>query len=185
MIETLALSAANTNPMLKTYIVCPGFIYGCGEEIFYDYFKMAWLQNPTRLPVIGDGKNPIPTIHILDLIGLVKRVIERKPVAKYIFAVDRTKNTSLKSIISSISKAVGNGEIENINSIDTNCDIPHFNELSINVRAKTSLLFEDPNDDEEEYERKRFKWHCEVIIKFYSVWNCRERGKTERRIYSV
>lgn len=167
MIETLALSAANTNPMLKTYIVCPGFVYGCGEGLFYDYFKMSFLENPEKLPIIGDGKNFIPTIHILDLVSLIKRIIERKPLNKYIFAVDRTKNPRLKNIISNISKAIGNGLTEQINGTDLSqndfLSIPNFNELSIDVRAKTSNLFDDPMDDEEKYERNRFKWHCEVI----------------------
>ena len=90
MIETLALS--NTNPMLKTYIICSGFIYGCGEDLFYDYFKMSWLETPRKLPIIGKGKNTIPTIHIIDLVSLIKRVIENKPKNKYIFAIDHTKN---------------------------------------------------------------------------------------------
>lgn len=168
MIETLALSASNTNPMLKTYIVSPGFIYGCGEDTFYDYFKMAFLENPEKMPIIGDGKNSVPTIHILDLVTLIKRIIERKPMQKYILAADRTKNTSLKSIITSISKAVGNGRTEFFSSGETSLNyqsIPKFSELSINVKVKTSNLFDDPNDDEEKYERNRFKWHCEVNFK--------------------
>ena len=40
MIETLALSASSTNKMLKTYIICPGFFYGNGEDTFYEYFKV-------------------------------------------------------------------------------------------------------------------------------------------------
>ena len=43
MIETLALSAASTNKMLKSYIVCPGIFYGMGESIFYEYFKVLLL----------------------------------------------------------------------------------------------------------------------------------------------
>jgi hypothetical protein len=45
MIETLALSAASTNKMLKSYIVCPGLYYGNGESIFYDYFKVKMKLN--------------------------------------------------------------------------------------------------------------------------------------------
>ena len=33
ILESLALS--NNNPNLKTYVICPGFIYGCGEDIFF------------------------------------------------------------------------------------------------------------------------------------------------------
>jgi len=41
MLETLALKTANDNNMVKTYIVCPGFLYGCGEDLFYEYFKVS------------------------------------------------------------------------------------------------------------------------------------------------
>jgi len=41
MLENLALKSANDNNMLKTYIVCPGFLYGCGEDLFYEYFKVS------------------------------------------------------------------------------------------------------------------------------------------------
>lgn len=32
VLENLAL--ANNNPMLNVYVICPGFIYGCGEDLF-------------------------------------------------------------------------------------------------------------------------------------------------------
>jgi adenylate kinase len=166
MIETVALSAASTNPMLKTYIICPGFIYGCGEDMFYDYFKMAWLTEPNKLPIIGDGKNSIPTIHILDLVSLIKRIIEKKPNNKYIFAVDRTKNRLLKNIISSISKSTGTGLTENILDF-SNHNIPAYNELSINVKCKTSKVFDDRKEEfeeEEDFMKRQFKWHCEFGI---------------------
>jgi adenylate kinase len=165
MVETLALAASNTNPNLKTYIICPGFIYGCGEDLFYEYFKMAWLQDPVRLPVVGEGKNSIPTIHILDLVGLIKRIIEKKPVAKYIFAVDRTKNRSLKNIILNISRSTGSGLIEHVDFPDSN--IPAHAELSINVKVKTSKVFEDvkgDDEDQEDFEKRCFKWHSEFGI---------------------
>ena len=168
MVETLALS--NTNPNLKTYIVCPGFIYGCGEDLFYDYFKMSWLEIPGKLPIIGKGKNTIPTIHIKDLVSLIRRVIETKPKNKYIFAVDHTKNRQLNNIIKKISKGVGNGLVENL---DVEKDeklkgkIPHYAELSIDIKVKPSKIFTDERRDDEEdeaFEKRKFQWHCEFGI---------------------
>jgi nucleoside-diphosphate-sugar epimerase len=174
MIETLALAAANTNPMLKTYIVCPGFIYGCGEEIFYDYFKMAWLQDPYKIPIAGDGKNFIPTIHIKDLVCGIKRIIEKKPNIKYIFAIDKTKNKTLKNIMKSISKCVGNSLIENFDlNKDKIIHIPNFTEFTMNVKVKTSKLFSDTkmeDEDDDDFVKRCFKWHCEVKL-FYSIFN--------------
>jgi len=46
-LETLALSAPKTQPMLKVHVLCCGLRYGNGENIFFDHFKKAWLQKPT------------------------------------------------------------------------------------------------------------------------------------------
>ena len=167
MVETLAL--ANTNPNLKTYIVCPGFIYGCGEDLFYDYFKMCWLEIPGKLPIIGKGKNTIPTIHIKDLVNLIRRVIETKPKNKYIFAVDHTKNRQLGNIIKKLSKGVGNGLVENLDpNVPENINkIPHYAELSIDIKVKPSKIFNDERKDDEEdeaFEKRKFQWHCEFGI---------------------
>lgn len=166
MIETLALSAANSNPNLKSYIVCPGFIYGGGEDIFYDYFKMSWIQDPIKLRIAGDGRNIIPTIHVIDLVNCIKRIIEKKPKTKYIFAVDKTRIKTLRNIIRSISKNIGNSQIENIDLAKEKIEnVPNFNEFSINVKAKSSKIFLDikgDDEDEEEFSKRSFKWHCEV-----------------------
>ena len=42
MLENLALS--NTNPMLNVYVICPGFIYGCGEDFFLIIFVKLGLE---------------------------------------------------------------------------------------------------------------------------------------------
>ena len=164
MVETLALS--NTNPKLKTYIVCSGLIYGCGEDLFYDYFKMGWLEIPEKIPIIGKGKNTIPTIHIKDLISLIRRIIETKPKNKYIFAIDHTKNRQLKNIMTSIAKGVGTGLVEFRDPQDKR-GIPYYDELSIDIKAKPTKLFLDEKRDDEEdeaFEKRQFKWHCEFGI---------------------
>lgn len=40
-IETLAMSSSATNKRIKCNIVCPGFIYGDGEDFFYNYFRVS------------------------------------------------------------------------------------------------------------------------------------------------
>jgi adenylate kinase len=91
-LETLALSSTTTQEKLRVHVMCAGIRYGNGERIFYDHFQQAWIQNPRALPIIGKGENLIPTIHIIDLAGLVKRVVIENPkVHPYIFAIDKTK----------------------------------------------------------------------------------------------
>jgi nucleoside-diphosphate-sugar epimerase len=156
--------------MLKSYIVCPGLIYGCEETTFSEYFKYAWLQDPHKIPILGNeyfnaknaGKNSIPTIHVHDLVSAIKRIADKKPSNRYIFAVDRSKNRQLKRIISAISKSVGNGLVE---ITEDNTKIPSYDYLNIDIRVKTSKIFDDVKGDEEEEEdflKRCFKWHCEV-----------------------
>lgn len=39
-LENLAINFSNANSMFKVYVVCPGFSYGCGENFFYEFFKV-------------------------------------------------------------------------------------------------------------------------------------------------
>jgi len=57
---------------IKVFVVCSGLPYGNGEsnDIFYEFFRSAWLSlhpDLASLPIVGSGKNRIPTIHINDL----------------------------------------------------------------------------------------------------------------------
>ena len=130
---------------------------------------MCWLEIPGKLPIIGKGKNTIPTIHIKDLVSLIRRVIETKPKNKYIFAVDHTKNRQLANIIKKLSKGVGNGLVENIDPNNPNIEkiVPHYAELSIDIKVKPSKIFNDERKDDEEdeaFEKRKFQWHCEFGI---------------------
>ena len=167
ILESLALS--NNNPNLKAYVICPGFIYGCGEDIFFDYFRAAWLNNIDYLPIIGDGLNHIPTIHVLDLVQVIKRVINLKPDINYIFAFDRTKNPTFKNIIRTISKGIGGIDIKLMNDFNINeINLPHYTEFNIDVRIKLSSIMEDEprrnKEDLEDYNERKFPWHCEFGI---------------------
>ena len=127
---------------------------------------MAWLSTSFDhfLPILKEGKNLIPTIHILDFVSLIKRIIENTPDAVYVLAVDKTKDRSLKNIISSISKSVGNSKVKNVFS--ANHSVPHHNHMALDLKMRTTKLFEDKikdGEEEEDFNKRKFKWHCEVI----------------------
>ena len=99
-LETIAMSSVNTQPKLRVHVLCSGIRYGNGERIFYDHFQKAWIQNPACLPYIGEGENLVPTIHIIDLARLVRRVVIDDPKEHpYIFAIDKTRRPSQKRLI--------------------------------------------------------------------------------------
>ena len=167
ILESLALT--KNNPNLKSYIICPGFIYGCGEDIFYDYFKECWLKKIEYMPLIGDGENHIPTIHILDLIQVIKRIINLRPEVNYIYACDKTKNPTLKNILQSISRGIGSIDIKMIKDFNiSEINLPHYTELNIDLRIKNSSIMEDEprrqKEDLEDYNERKFPWHCEFGI---------------------
>jgi len=54
----------------------------------------------------------IPTIHVIDLARIVRRVVKDKIIKPYIFAVDRTPKPTAKRLMKAISEGVGSGAIE-------------------------------------------------------------------------
>ena len=167
--KLLEMQALQINkPNLKVFIICPGFIYGCGEDFFFDYFRNAFLGK--KINIIGEGKNSLPTIHIKDLASIIKKIIEKKAFNsnRYFFAVDHTKNPSMINIISSISKAIGDGTINKITDFDIDeIDIPNYEEINIDLKIKTSSVLEDKRkqgEDIEDFDKRKFKWHCEFGI---------------------
>ena len=158
----------NKNPKLKAYVICPGFIYGCGEDIFFNYFKLAWMQQLPFIPLVGEGKNYIPTIHILDLVKIIRKVIEKKPEQKYFFVADKTKNPYLKNILNSIGMGIGGIPVKKLNRFSIeNIELPNYTELKIDLRIKLSNIFEEQRKEKEnimDYKERQFKWHCEYGI---------------------
>ncbi|KAJ7411622.1 hypothetical protein WISP_102115 [Willisornis vidua] len=54
---------------------------------------MCWLSETPEIPVFEDGKNFIPTIHILDLAAVLQNVADHRPKVQYILAVDSSRHT--------------------------------------------------------------------------------------------
>ena len=114
-LETTAMSSVNTQPNLRVHVLCAGIRYGNGERTFYDHFQKAWIQDPKALPIIGEGNNLIPTIHVNDLANLVRRVVIENPKDHpYIFAIDKTRNPTQKRLVTWISKGLGTGEVASV-----------------------------------------------------------------------
>ena len=105
-VENIAL-LLNQKKNIKSYVICPGFIYGYGEKIFYYFFRNAILNYPMEEIILDKGRNIIPTIHMKDLINLIIKIIEKKPDTYYILAFDLNQNRTLKNIIKSIYECVG------------------------------------------------------------------------------
>ena len=166
LLESNAL--ANKNPKLKAYVICPGFIYGCGEDFFFNYFKLAWMQQLPFIPLVGEGKNYIPTIHILDLIKIIRKIVEKKPEQKYFFVTDKTKNPCLKNILNSIGMGIGGMPVKKLNRFSIeNIELPNYTELKIDLRIKLSNIFEEQRREKEnimDFKERQFKWHCEYGI---------------------
>ena len=159
---------------VKTYVIAAGLLYGKGEAILNSHFKQACLQEPARLPVVGQGNNLVPTVHVTDLARMVKKVYESKPERAYIFGIDTTKKPSQKRLISAISNGIGTGLTEEAdiphqfpkvhpNKTPLQLDLNWRKFLLMNIKAQPSSLFvgEEPADGEEPGEGD-FNWHCKA-----------------------
>ena len=68
----------------------------------------------------------IPTIHILDLIQVIKRIINLRPEVNYIYACDKIKNPTLNNILQSISREIGSIDIKMIKDFNiSEINLPH------------------------------------------------------------
>jgi len=180
---------------VKTYVIASGVMYGKGESIFNNHFKKAWLQNPKRLPYVGEGKNLVPTVHVTDLARMVKKVFESKPEKQYIFGIDNTKRPTQKKLIQAISSGIGTGLVESVDQPEAQrkahprktplqFELDWRVPLSLNLKAKPSSLFVSQNEEEEPVE---FDWHCKdglkTNIQKAKEEFCKERGLKPVKIF--
>lgn len=105
-LETLVLSM-NSKPNLRTFVVCAGLVYGCGERTLFDSMQASWLQQQTAqvLSVAGsmgryspaqdakrlaEGNNYVPTVHVRDLARLIKHLVLGEVEETYLLCVDQS-----------------------------------------------------------------------------------------------
>lgn len=181
---------------IKTFVISAGVLYGQGEAIFNNHFEKAWKQAPQKLPIIGEGKNHVPTIHVKDLARMVKKIFEAPPEQQYIFGIDNTKKPTQRKLIQAISDGVGTGLVESIDiplnyepahpkltPLNLHLDWRRF--VMLNIKAKPSKIFVPPSaegdgDDGGDGAEGDFTWHCKsglaVNIQRVKEEFCKERG---------
>lgn len=186
---------------VKTYVISAGVLYGLGEAIFNHHFERAWKQDPQKLPIVGEGKNFVPTIHVKDLARMVKKIFEAPPETKYIFGIDNTKRPTQKKLIQAISDGIGTGLVESIDipmeyapvhpkqtPLNLHLDWKKF--VMLNIKALPSKIFVPESADvgeegegeggEGEGDEGGFQWHCKNglagNIQRVKEEFCKERG---------
>lgn len=177
---------------VKTYVICSGLLYGAGEDAMEKFFKSAWLQDPSDLPVVSNKESLVPAVHVNDLSTFVLKISDSPPEQKYHFMFDSNKDRTLYSLLKSISDVAGSGRVKEVAKVDlikpqhewyTGLNFWSLNsELVQAVPLKYQPGYEekppkDPNtnpDDpdqqadadppEPEPEDPEFEWHCKKGI---------------------
>jgi len=148
------MTSAKINLNLKVHVVCSGLPFGNGEanDIFYEFFRRSWLSSHPELaalPVVGDGQNCLPTIHVSDLAKCVRGLAEAKEphTKQYFVAVDSCKCKKQIEIMQAISSTLGSGAIKHVQLQDVIHE-DWVELLSLDLALKPSPEFLDG------------EWHC-------------------------
>ncbi|NWV28803.1 KAD7 kinase, partial [Origma solitaria] len=132
----------------STYVVAAGHQYGAEEGLFHYFFKMCWLGETPEIPVFGDGKNIVPTIHIRDLAVVLQNIADNRPDFQYMLAVDTSMHT-LEELIKCISENVGPGKIEKVAKenafLSKELTQMHLDMLLVNLQMDCKYLTENFN----------------------------------------
>ncbi|NXY16166.1 KAD7 kinase, partial [Atrichornis clamosus] len=141
------LGKTNKNKFF-TYVVASGHQYGAEEGLLHYFFKMCWLCETPEIPLFEDGKNIVPTIHILDLAAVLQNIADQRPDFQYVLAVDSSMHT-LEELIKCISKNVGPGKVEKTSKenafLSKELTQMHLDMLLVNLRMESIYLKESFN----------------------------------------
>ncbi|XP_026682369.1 adenylate kinase 7-like [Diaphorina citri] len=108
-LETFCLDSRRElkkNKNFQLHIVGSGIPYGLEEDIFYHWFALGYTNSDlTSLPVVNQGTNLVPTIHINELVKIIGHLVNNPRSVKkaYCIAVDNDSNT-LADIVKAVSR---------------------------------------------------------------------------------
>ncbi|GMH65973.1 hypothetical protein TrST_g8008 [Triparma strigata] len=127
------ISLTLSSPLLSVNVLCPGILYGHGEDNLYYSFRDAWLHQkiPLLVPTLTDNKgvNLLPTFSVTDLSNVVLTILktDSKSLEPVMLLVDPMQS-SLSEIIECIS--------ENLNATK---EVRYMSESS-----RSNILLEHP-----------------------------------------
>lgn len=143
-----ALALAKHNDKLRVHVVCSGFLYGNGEQndIFYEFFRRAWVSlHPqlSALPVIAEGENNLPTIHVSDLASSLDSIfLHGADYGSYLLAIDHSENSTQRSIMTTISEGIGSGATQAL-EVSNVINEPWCEFLTVDVKLEASQALRD------------------------------------------
>lgn len=152
-IELQATKLSRENPLVDVYVMSCGIPYGDGEDMLFQLIKFAWgkrhnetigIQEAKQgIPLIGDGENIVPMIHVRDLAQLMISTLQGQMIDKYVMSVDKG-NIKLKDMIDAISQTFSDGNVQSYTS-DQALTIPWLSEklldyLTADISAINELL---------------------------------------------
>ncbi|XP_053140545.1 adenylate kinase 7 isoform X2 [Hemicordylus capensis] len=146
--KTIIKLGKTAKSKFTTYVVASGVQYGAEERILHYFFKLSWLGETPAIPFFGDGRNFVPTIHILDLAAVLQNVADHRPRTHYLIAVDEAIQT-LSELVKCISKYVGPGKTQKVPKenafLNKELTQAHLDELLVNLRMEAVFLKENFN----------------------------------------
>lgn len=151
--ELKASKLSRENPLVEVFILSCGIPYGDGEDMLFGLMKFAWgemfnesvsLPMPIHaVPLIGDGQNVVPMIHVRDLAQLLISTLKGQMIDRFVMAVDRG-NCKLQEVVEAIAKVFSNGQTKQV-TMDQALTIPWISEtlidyLTADISAVNELL---------------------------------------------
>ena len=152
-LELKATKLCRENNHLDVYILSCGIPYGDGEELLFPLFKYGWnkkfyetfgvYDSLKGIPLIGEGNNIVPLIHVKDLAQILVSTLQGQMIDRFVMTVDKS-STKLKDLIESISQTLHDGNIQKIEP-DQSLILPWMSEklidyLSVDINAINELL---------------------------------------------
>ncbi|CAG9465359.1 unnamed protein product [Pedinophyceae sp. YPF-701] len=130
---------------LATYCVCPGVLYGSGEDDLglHPLFRMLYEDPERPVPVFGPGYNTVPMVRLGDVTRYVMTLCEQRPPtdARILLLADQQCPTQ-RELATAISRAMGSGAIGPARSLDV-LGVPMAAVFSMHCPVETTYLGDD------------------------------------------